>query len=466
MSPAASDIETRAPKRVLLVEDDEIALRAVARQLERGGYQVVTATGVMRAREHLDTSAPDVVVSDVLLPDGSGLDVLDAARRRQPPLPVLLITGSADASTVATAFAAGVSRYLRKPLAAVELIDAVVQACRPRAPDPIVPAPAPPPPPPSSDRQLSTALAALELHLQPIASWSRSKVVAHEAHPRAGDLDRAGLRDAARVLGRASDLGRAVRAAVAARLATLPADAHLHVAVDGDDLADPELYADGAPLSARAAQVTLAITEDSARGDLEQTIHRLALLRSLGYRVAVAEVGSDGASLVALAALRPEVLALSPWLLDDHADGGTRQIVLRLVHQLAAQLGGDVVARGLDRPDQLASALTAGIDRVAGDVLAPAGREPATIDFARIRRQIGHRRHARTTHRAPSRTRAASAQAPDPGTIARALHEDLAAALAAASELIGRDEGGPELRRLVDQAQTLSDAIASLHARR
>lgn len=463
MSPASSDIETRSPKRVLLVEDDEIALRAVTRQLERGGYQVVTATGVARAREQLETSAPDVVVSDVLLPDGSGLDVLDAARRREPPVPVLLITGSADASTVATAFAAGVSRYLRKPLASVELVDAVVQACRPREPDPIVPVVAPAPPP-SSDRQLTAALAAVRLHLQPIASWSRSAVVGHEVHTLAGDQDRAGLVAAARLNGRTGELGRVVRAAVAARLAALPDGSRLHLRLDGDELADPELYADGAPLSLRAGQVTLAITEDAVRGDLELAIHRLALLRSLGYRVAVDDIGAGGASLVALAAIRPEVLVLSPWLQGDHADGGTRQIVLRAVHQLADQLGADVIARGLDRKDQLASALAAGTDLVAGDIIAAPTDEPASVDFARIRRQLGQRRQARTTHRAPSRTRAASQSAPDRGAISRALHDDLAAALTALAARVDGGDGG-ELRRLVDQAQTLSDALASLQDR-
>ena len=66
--------------RLLLVDDDALVLRAVSRLLRGRGYDVESAASVASALERLSGAAFDVVITDLSLADGSGLDVLDATR--------------------------------------------------------------------------------------------------------------------------------------------------------------------------------------------------------------------------------------------------------------------------------------------------------------------------------------------------------------------------------------------------
>src|SRR5262245_3787781 len=168
--PASSGPDARS---VLIVDDDEAVLRAYTRLLQQGGYEVVPASHVGEARALLERGQIGVLVTDVLLPDGTGFELLEVARRQARPVPVVLMTGAADVSTVATAFAAGAVRYLRKPLSGVELLDAVGSAW-PAGQRTQPAAPAPPRAVPLADQErwLVTALDRLRPRLAPICSWS------------------------------------------------------------------------------------------------------------------------------------------------------------------------------------------------------------------------------------------------------------------------------------------------------
>jgi DNA-binding NtrC family response regulator len=79
---------------VILVVDDERDLAATCeRLLRRLGYRVITADSCAAALAALGADAPVLVISDVRLPDGSGLDVVSAAQRRPKRIPSIVITG-------------------------------------------------------------------------------------------------------------------------------------------------------------------------------------------------------------------------------------------------------------------------------------------------------------------------------------------------------------------------------------
>ena len=97
---------------MILVVDDEPDLAATcARVLRRLGHGVVAVGSVTDALTRLAASPPALLVSDIRLPDGSGLEVVRAAR----PIPAIVMTGQPSERGREEAMAAGASVYLPKP---------------------------------------------------------------------------------------------------------------------------------------------------------------------------------------------------------------------------------------------------------------------------------------------------------------------------------------------------------------
>jgi len=464
-------------RSVLIVDDDEAVLRAYTRLLHQGGYDVVPASRVAEARALLEGGQIGVLVTDVILPDGSGFELLEVARRQSRPVPVVLMTGAADVSTVATAFAAGAVRYLRKPLSGVELLDAVGSVW----PNGKRAQPAAPAPPRSAvpladqERWLVAALDRLRPQLAPICSWSRSRLVAVQATAITEEPPLSAGDDPFLVAERVNcvaDAGRRVRDALARRIAALPTELDTYVELHAGELADPELYADGSPLAEQASRIVLAIDERAVDTDRDQAAHRLSLLRALGFRIAI-DVDADRASLAVLAALRPDVIRLDPALLR----GGKEEIarlVRRSLYNLAAQLGVPVVALGVASSNDLGHVLDAGGDLVAGELLGPAGAGDPTVDFVRLRRQAGGRRHPQTTNRGGLFGASFGGLPPNRGTVARTLVHDASTSLeaieSAFTDLLDDDaiaEPGPrerasQARRQLSECRTVIAALSDV----
>jgi DNA-binding response OmpR family regulator len=119
-------METGSEKKpiVLVVDDDELAAKAVRRVIERQGYTVLTAHGGREALAMLADNSVDVLVLDVMMPGMSGLEVCRELRTdsKQNDLPVILLTGCDDFETRAAGMKLGVSEFLCKPFAHHELL--------------------------------------------------------------------------------------------------------------------------------------------------------------------------------------------------------------------------------------------------------------------------------------------------------------------------------------------------------
>ena len=100
----------------ILVVDDEASIREVLEiMLRREGHECTCASDVTSAREALEHGSFHLVITDVRMPDGNGLDVLDAARKANPDAVVLLITAYAATDTAIDAMRRGAYDYLTKP---------------------------------------------------------------------------------------------------------------------------------------------------------------------------------------------------------------------------------------------------------------------------------------------------------------------------------------------------------------
>lgn len=110
---------------ILVVDDEEDFAATYRRLLRREGYRVSTAGSREEGLEAIEHDCPALVISDLRLPDGDGLDVVRAARATATPTPVIVVTAFvSDASRTAT-LAAGASAYVAKPFSTAALTSLV-----------------------------------------------------------------------------------------------------------------------------------------------------------------------------------------------------------------------------------------------------------------------------------------------------------------------------------------------------
>lgn len=114
--------------RVLVVDDHPMWREALARDLGEAGHDVVGTAGTVASAVTVALATrPDVVVLDLQLPDGSGVDVLLELARRELAVHVLVLTASGERDDVLEAVKAGATGYLVKSATPAELLDAVAR---------------------------------------------------------------------------------------------------------------------------------------------------------------------------------------------------------------------------------------------------------------------------------------------------------------------------------------------------
>lgn len=107
--------------RVLVVDDEMLFAKAVVRRLERAGFACSHAATLAAARAALGSDEPELMLLDMRLPDGSGLDLLRDLRR-DSSLPVIVMTAYGEVEDAVQAMKFAASDYLKKPLDLDELL--------------------------------------------------------------------------------------------------------------------------------------------------------------------------------------------------------------------------------------------------------------------------------------------------------------------------------------------------------
>ncbi len=120
------------PARILLVEDDELVSSALRLALARCGYDVRAAANVDEALRLFDHSPADVVVTDLIMPGRSGLELLQEIDRRDPLVPVIIVTADDSVEAAAEAVRERAFDYLTKPVSRGELRATIVRALEAR----------------------------------------------------------------------------------------------------------------------------------------------------------------------------------------------------------------------------------------------------------------------------------------------------------------------------------------------
>jgi len=101
--------------KVLIVEDDKVTKKAIEQALKKAGYGCTAVASLEKAREIIKKEAFDLVISDVMLPDGTGLELLDLVRQYLLDIPFVVITASEKKELIQDAINRGASDFLTKP---------------------------------------------------------------------------------------------------------------------------------------------------------------------------------------------------------------------------------------------------------------------------------------------------------------------------------------------------------------
>src|SRR5215469_3489201 len=108
-------------RRVVVVDDEPEITELVKAYLEREGLMVETCGNVAEAVAALERFGPDLLVLDVTLPDGSGLDVLRAASSPNARIPTIMLTARGDEADRVVGLELGADDYVTKPFSPREL---------------------------------------------------------------------------------------------------------------------------------------------------------------------------------------------------------------------------------------------------------------------------------------------------------------------------------------------------------
>ncbi len=121
-------------ERLLIVEDEDTLCESLQRVFRRDGYEVDRADSAESAFRLLESSSYDLIITDIVLPGISGIELLTKYRKTKPTQKVMVITAYASLATAVEAIKAGACDFIIKPLMHDEMKNAVRKALDSPAP--------------------------------------------------------------------------------------------------------------------------------------------------------------------------------------------------------------------------------------------------------------------------------------------------------------------------------------------
>ena len=343
--------------RLLVVDDEKELANLYQRAFQAFGLEVHTAFDGLSAIKLLEKFNFDAIISDISMPGMDGIQLLRHVRSLDPDVPVVLLTGAPELATAMDAIEHRAFRYLAKPVRLQELRDVIQRAMRlhqlarvkretlryleqeERQ---------------SGDRvrlegTFGRALRSLRMDYQPIVSWPGRKLYGHEALLRTGEPELMRpdhFLSAAEKLQLLPELGRAIRARVAEEMPRAPAQ--VFVNLHSVDLLDELLYDPAAPFSKFASSIVLEITERASLSIVPDAASRIAKLKTMGFRIAVDDLGAGYAGLNSFTALEPHMVKLDMALVRDMHKSPVKTKLVHSIVVLCRELGIEALAEGVE----------------------------------------------------------------------------------------------------------------------
>jgi len=110
-------------KKLLLAEDDELLASLLNFRLKKGGYDVSHSADGKQVKEFLATTTPDIIVSDIMMPYFSGMELIAYVRNElNSKIPIIIISSAGNEENVLNAFELGANDFISKPVSPSELL--------------------------------------------------------------------------------------------------------------------------------------------------------------------------------------------------------------------------------------------------------------------------------------------------------------------------------------------------------
>ena len=109
-------------KTIYVVEDHDAIREGVVRYLEISGYKALGQSTLTEERKAIEAQLPDLIIQDVMLPDGDGFLYIKELKKRYPDLPVIFMTARSEESDRILGFELGADDYISKPFSPKELV--------------------------------------------------------------------------------------------------------------------------------------------------------------------------------------------------------------------------------------------------------------------------------------------------------------------------------------------------------
>jgi DNA-binding response OmpR family regulator len=108
--------------KILIAEDDQLMIKMLEFRLKKDGHEVIITHDGREAVNKLEEFQPDLVITDIMMPYLSGLEVVSAVKKRYPTgTPVIILSGMGQENVVLEAFQLGADDYMTKPFSPNEL---------------------------------------------------------------------------------------------------------------------------------------------------------------------------------------------------------------------------------------------------------------------------------------------------------------------------------------------------------
>lgn len=380
-----------AVRAVLLVDDNPMLLRCLKRALGECPLPIATCTSPSEALEWVRAGKVQVIISDISMPEMSGLSLMRRAHAIDADLPVILLTGVPCVDSAAEAVEHGAFSYLRKPVETDVLLVTIDRAshayeyarqqrevlnqlgCNTS----------------SSllgelEQTFEDALGSLWLAYQPIVHVSNQTVAGYEALMRSENPVLAGpdsVLRAAEMLKAMDRVGRGVRDRAARELRNSAALPTLFVNLHPQDLLDAELLHPESALTNVANRVVLEITERAGLGTIDNLSGKIKELRRLGYRIAVDDLGSGYSGLNNVTELEPEFIKLDMSLVRGIDQSPVKQKVVSSLIALGNAMGTSIIAEGIETRAECRTIMDLGCKLLQGFLFARPERELPLVDW-------------------------------------------------------------------------------------
>jgi EAL domain-containing protein (putative c-di-GMP-specific phosphodiesterase class I) len=360
-------------------------LRGLSRALASYGYPTSNAFGGREAAALLRETSFDAIVTDIQMPDMSGVELLRALRQRDDDTPVILMTAFPDVETASEAVSLRAFSYLQKPIDLPRLKTVVGRAIHTAGMERVktkalllagegglLGAKYP-----GLEQSFRRALDTLWMAYQPIVRAVDRSLFGYEALLRNGERtlpSPEAVLDAAERLDRLPKLGHKIWETAAGTFSDAEDQALLFVNLHAADLRDPMLTSPFSPMVAMADRVVLEITERASIDNVDESRETLTELRRLGFRIAIDDLGSGYAGLTSFAAMEPQFAKLDASIVRGVDRSRTKQKIIGSFNSLCNDLSIIVVAEGVETTDERDVLVDLGCDLLQGYLFAKPDR--------------------------------------------------------------------------------------------